>query len=355
MTRSPVRVLIVDDSPTLRQIVRRKIEENPSIQVVGEAADPYEARSQIKALSPDVITLDIEMPRMNGLDFLEKLMRLRPMPVVMVSSLTKASTSAAIRAMQLGAVDCVGKPSDLLSATAFDSLSEKLLTAARAKPAHGRAPAPAELPPPAGAQDTTYDPGRRILLIGSSTGGVESLFSVFREFPANCPPTLVTQHIPAHFSTSFAARLDAHCAPKIVEAQHGMRVTPGMVVIAPGGDAHLEISSGLVCRLREDERVSGHRPSVDRLFTSALPLARRVSAALLTGMGRDGATGLGQLRAQGAYTIAQDQETSVVFGMPRAAIEEGAAIKVCPLERVAKTLLHAPIGSTSARRHAANE
>lgn len=327
----------------MRQIVRTTLEAHPAITVAGETADAYEARKLIKLINPDVVTLDIEMPGMNGLDFLEKLMRLRPMPVVMVSSLTRESTSAAIRAMQLGAVSCVGKPQGMIGPADFESLPQTVLSAARARvpgPARGAAPdQPAK----------GYDPGRKVVLVGASTGGVEALFTVFRSFPANCPPTFVTQHIPAHFSASFAARLDANCAPRIVEAQDGLQVRPGMVVIAPGGDHHLELGPGLRCRLTGGERISGHRPSVDALFESAQDIAPRVAAALLTGMGRDGARGLGQLRQRGAFTVAQDESTSVVYGMPRAAVETGAASRVCPLHKVAKTLLDAPLKNRRAR------
>lgn len=333
------KVLIVDDSPTMRRILRLRIEAHPQLTVIGEAGDAFEARALIKQLSPDVLTLDIEMPKMSGLEFLKRLMKLRPMPVIMVSSVAQASTAAAITAMQLGAVDCVAKPTSLNDHSAFDKLPEMLLTAARIKT---RDAAPADT---FSCVDPSYEPGRKIQLIGASTGGVESLFSVLQKFPENCPPTMITQHIPAHFSKSFAQRLNSHCPPTVCEAEDGMKLGPGMVVIAPGGETHMELSSGLICKLTHGDRVSGHRPSVDKLFRSALPYAKRIAAVLMTGMGRDGADGLKELRNAGAFTMAQDEETSVVFGMPRAAIEQDAAMKICPLNGIAKALLQAPIGA----------
>lgn len=335
----PTKVLIVDDSPTMRRVLRLRIEAHPKLQVVGEAGDAFEARELIKQLSPDVLTLDIEMPKMSGLEFLKRLMKLRPMPVIMVSSIAQASTTAAITAMQLGAVDCVAKPTSLDDQGAFDKLPELLLTAAQVR-TRDNAPHTAT-----SCVDAAYNPGRKIQLIGSSTGGVESLFTVLQRFPKNCPPTLITQHIPAHFSKSFAQRLNSHCAPTVCEAEDGLKLSSGMVVIAPGGETHLELSHGMTCHLTRGDRVSGHRPSVDQLFRSALPFAKRIAAVLMTGMGRDGADGLKELRDAGAYTMAQDEESSVVFGMPRAAIEVGAAIKVCPLDGIAKALLEAPIGA----------
>lgn len=334
------RVVIVDDSATMRKLIRIKLETHPGLEVVGEANDPYEAREVIKAKSPDVITLDIEMPRMDGLDFLEKLMRLRPMPVVMVSSHTEKSASATIRALQLGAVDCVAKPAMPYGEDAFSSLPETVYSAARARVSMTTAQ-PAR--PQSTTEEENYDPGRKILLIGSSTGGVEALFTVLRRFPANCPPTFITQHIPANFSASFASRLNAHCAPTVCEAKDGLQLKPGMVVIAPGGDTHLEVGPGLSCNLTMGDRVSGHRPSVDQLFSSALPYAKRIAAALLTGMGRDGAEGLKKLHDAGARTFAQDEETCVVFGMPKAAIELGAADRVCALPMIAPSLLRAEV------------
>lgn len=340
-----INVLIVDDSATLREVVKHHLESQPEIRVVGTAADPIEAREAIKRLNPDVITLDIEMPRMNGLEFLRRLMQLRPMPVVMVSSLTGPSTKMAVQAMELGAVDCFGKPASLSDDTGFEGLSQSVLSAARADV--GRFPLARPVAAADPLPDNSYDPGRRVITIGSSTGGVEALFTLLRRFPVNCPPTFITQHIPSHFSESFARRLDSHCAPRISEARDGMEVRSGMVVIAPGGSHHLEIGRGLTCRLREGPKVSGHRPSVDALFDSARPYGKRLAAGLLTGMGRDGADGLLRLKESGAYTIAQDEETSVVFGMPRAAIEQGAAVKVAPLTRIAPMLLNAPVGARS--------
>lgn len=331
------RVLIIDDSATMRRMIRQKLEEHPHLVVVGEAEHPHEARGMIKALNPDVLTLDIEMPHMSGLEFLEKLMRLRPMPVVMLSSLTGHATTETIRALELGAVDCLCKP-NMTNPNGLEELPEVVYAAAGAT-LIGR-------PEKAATKDVSNpalgpDPGKRIVMIGSSTGGVEALSQVLREFPENCPPTFITQHIPAHFSASFAKRLNTNCAPKVVEATDGLVVEKGMVVIAPGSEAHLELVMRPypTCRLKHADKVSGHRPSVDVLFESGTAVAKRISAAILTGMGQDGAKGMLSLRNAGAQTYAQDEASCVVYGMPRAAMENGAAMKALPLRKIANALL----------------
>jgi two-component system chemotaxis response regulator CheB len=350
---APTRVLIVDDSPTIRRLMRRRFDADPRLLVVGEARDPVEARHLIKALNPHVLTLDIEMPNMNGLDFLERLMRLRPMPVVMVSSQTQQGSAAAIEAMALGAVDCVAKPREGGLFDAVPDLCDLVFEAGRARlqPPNMRAPVlreeeergqkvPAHLdasPRPASRS------GPGIILIGASTGGVDAIETVLSQFPPDCPPTLITQHMPASFLMSFALRLSARVAPRVKIAEARDPLLPGCVYLAPGEASHLEIAAGErpVCRLSSGPQRNGHRPSVDVMFESAVPLAQRVAAVVLTGMGKDGAEGLQALRQSGARCFAQDAETSVVWGMPRAAIEIGAAEMAIPLQRIAQTLLGA--------------
>lgn len=310
-----VRTLIVDDSPTIRGIITRVLSADPEIEVVGAAGDPLEAREAIKALSPDVITLDVEMPKMTGIEFLEKIMRLRPMPVIMVSTLTQAGADISLEALELGAFDCVGKPE-------FDGLPEKVKAAARA-----RVRPPGERRNAMAAHQSGYRPSNKLLAIGSSTGGVEALLVMLSSFPPNCPPTLITQHMPATFTPSFAARLDRSCAPKVQEATDGAPILQGHIYLAPGGVAHLEAHGGPQprCKLVQGPPINGHRPSVDALFTSVAQVyGRRSVGVILTGMGRDGAQGLKLMREAGAATLGQDEASSVVYGMPKAAFDIGA-------------------------------
>jgi two-component system chemotaxis response regulator CheB len=333
----PIRVLVVDDSATMRSLLSVALRRDPHIEVVGHAADALEARDKIKALNPDVVTLDVEMPNMNGLDFLDKIMRLRPMPVVMVSSLTGRDAAATLTALELGAVDCISKAA-FSDERAFATLVATVKAAARAR-IRPRPGAAAPLPAPAAAG---YAPGGQIVAIGSSTGGVEALINVLSQFPANCPPTVITQHMPAVFTRSFAERLNRLCRPQVAEAVDGAPLSPGHVYLAPGGATHLEVAGGtaLRCRLRATDPVNGHRPSVDVLFAS---LAKAAGAAavgvILTGMGRDGAAGLLALRQAGAATLGQDEATSLVYGMPRAAFELGAVDKQLPLDRIGAAIL----------------
>lgn len=333
-----VRVLVVDDSPTMRGLITATLRRDSHIEVIGAASDPFEAREAIKALNPDVITLDVEMPNMSGVDFLEKIMRLRPMPVVMISTLTHKGTDTAVEALRLGAVDCIGKPADGDILTAFQRLPQIVKDAARAKV---RGPGD-QVKSEAGPKHFRSD--GRVVAIGSSTGGVEALLTMLQTFPANCPPTVITQHMPAGFTTSFAARLNNSCAPQIAEATDGAVLEPGKIYLAPGGPAHLEImgSSRFVCRLCVGDLVGGHRPSVDVLFES---VARSCGAAavgvILTGMGRDGAKGLLAMREAGAETFGQDESSSVVYGMPRAAFELGAVARQLPLSKISAAVLTA--------------
>ncbi len=333
----PVTVLVVDDSPTMRGLITAALRRDPEIEVIGSAADPLEAREAIKRLNPDVITLDVEMPNMNGLEFLEKIMRLRPMPVVMVSTLTQAGADVTVAALEIGAVDAVGKPVDGAPATvAFAELAQKVKIAAASR-VRARGDAPAA--PPAASSDYRPDPDH-ILAIGASTGGVEALITILSGFPETCPATVITQHMPATFTRSFAARLDRMCAPRVSEAEDGAPLKPGHVYIAPGGEAHLEVAgTGPRCRLSRTETVNGHRPSVDVLFDSVARARRPMTGVILTGMGKDGARGLLAMRQAGARTLGQDEATCIVYGMPRAAFELGAVERQLPLHRLRPEIL----------------
>jgi two-component system chemotaxis response regulator CheB len=306
------------------------------VSVVGQAGDALEARAAIKQLNPDVVTLDIEMPNMNGLEFLEKIMRLRPMPVIMVSTMTHHGANASLAALEIGAFDCVGKPTPGDSRPFYD-LAEKVKAAARS--AHRRnGPTPmAQLAPTA-----EYRAGRKVVAIGSSTGGVEALIAVLQKFPQNCPPTVITQHMPSTFTKSFAERLNRICAPVVQEATDGARLEIGKIYLAPGGERHLQVvnPSAPSCRLIEKEPVNGHRPSVDVLFESVAELAgRNAVGVILTGMGRDGASGLLKMRRAGARTVGQNEKTCVVYGMPRVAHEIGAVEQQLPLGSIGEEVL----------------
>ncbi|SFP72162.1 protein-glutamate methylesterase/protein-glutamine glutaminase [Sphingomonas rubra] len=336
-----VRTLIVDDSPAMTAMIRRKLAAEPGIEVIGTAADAHEARAQIKALDPDVVTLDIEMPGINGLDFLERLMRLRPTPVVMLSTLTSQGAEASIAALELGAFDCFDKArlNRPLGSTSAPSLADLLRAAARSRPhaPAARAAAPAR-------PTSAYAPHRdRMIAIGASTGGVEALIALLMEFPANCPPTVIVQHMPESFTPSFAARLHRLCQPTVEEARPGAVLEVGKIYLAPGGGRHLEIGgtdARRYCRLVEDAKVNGHRPSVDRLFHSVAKIAgANAVGAILAGMGNDGAAGLKAMRATGSITFGQDEATSVVYGMPAVAYQIGAVAEQLPLRRIAPRLL----------------
>jgi len=334
-----IRALVVDDSAIMRHLVSAALNRDPEIEVVGAVGDPIEARAAIKALNPDVLTLDVEMPHMSGLEFLEKLMRLHPMPVVMVSTLTQKGADATVEALALGAVDCVGKPMNVGEAKVFDELAQKVKAAARARVGH-REPVAPQPPQAMGA----YHGNGHVLAIGSSTGGVEALLTVLSSFPEACPPTVITQHMPASFTKSFAERLNRQCRPNVSEAVDGAPLMPGTVYIAPGGTHHLTVvgSGRLYCRLVDTPPVNGHRPSVDVMFQSLAHSAGAAAAGLiLTGMGRDGADGLLAMRQAGAHTFGQDEATSVIYGMPRAAFDCGAVERQAPLGRLAALVLDA--------------
>ncbi len=331
----PARVLVVDDSPTMRGLISAVLNSDPDVSVVGQAGDAMEARAAIKELNPDVVTLDVEMPNMNGLEFLDKIMRLRPMPVIMVSAMTHHGANAALAALEIGAFDCVGKPAPG-DVRPFSDLADKVKAAARSN--LRRTSASSAIVTPA----TEYKVGRKVVAIGSSTGGVEALITVLQKFPKNCPPTVITQHMPSTFTKSFAERLNRICAPVVQEATDGARLEIGKIYLAPGGERHLQVAnpSAPVCRLVERDPVNGHRPSVDVLFDSVAELAgRNAVGVILTGMGRDGASGLLRMRQAGARTVGQNEKTCVVYGMPRVAYEIGAVETQLPLSSIGEEVL----------------
>ncbi|HEX2944018.1 MAG TPA: chemotaxis response regulator protein-glutamate methylesterase [Rhodopila sp.] len=336
-----VRVLVVDDSALVRQMLTQLLSSDPAITVVGAAPDPYVARDMIKALNPDVVTLDIEMPRMDGLAFLEKIMTLRPTPVVMVSSLTQKGADTALRALEMGAVDYVAKPLvglQLGLSNLREELVAKVRQAARARIRPLGEPN-ARRPVKVGA----FASSERLIAIGASTGGVEALTRLLTAFPADSPAMLITQHMPPGFTARFAGRLDDSCAVTVRQAEDGERVLPGHVYIAPGA-RHLELArsgADYVCRVHDQAPVSGHRPSVDVLFRSVARVAGpNAVGIILTGMGSDGAAGLLEMRRAGASTVGQDEASCVIYGMPKAAYDCGATEVELPIERMPQHVLH---------------
>lgn len=339
-----IRVLIIDDSALMRQLLTDFLSSDPDLEVVGTAPDPYVAREKIKALKPDVLTLDVEMPRMDGLTFLENLMRLHPMPVIMVSSLTEKGADVTLQALELGAVDFVTKPKIDIANSLRDyasGLIDKLKAAARAR-VQGRSARPAGTPKPVVPRLQSLRTTDKIIAIGASTGGTEAIKAVLEQMPADAPAIVITQHIPALFSKSFAERMNRSSAMSVCEAQDGQAVLTGHAYIAPG-DRHLLLArdgARYVARLSDAPPENRHRPSVDVMFRSVAQYAgANAVAALLTGMGEDGARGMLAMREAGARTLAQDEATSVVWGMPGSAVRLGAAQVVVPLENIAAELL----------------
>jgi len=369
-----IQVLCIDDSALIRSILKEIINSQPDMEVVGVAPDPIIARDLIKQTNPDVLTLDVEMPKMDGLDFLEKLMRLRPTPVVMISSLTERGSEATLRALELGAVDFVAKPKlgmrDGMNEYA-DQIADKIRAAARAKlrpraatPAGSTAAAHAAPPaaaPAAGAHvraehataapvasgapapaRTHFSSTEKLIIVGASTGGTEAIKDFLLEMPPDCPGILIVQHMPAGFTTSFAKRLDGLCRIRVKEAVHGERVLPGHAYIAPG-DMHLSLGrsgANYVTELDQGPPVNRHRPAVDVLFRSA---ARNAGAnalgVILTGMGKDGAAGMLEMRNAGAYNVAQDEASCVVYGMPKEAVAHGGVHEILPLSQIGPHVL----------------
>jgi two-component system chemotaxis response regulator CheB len=353
-----IRVLVVDDSALVRQLLTEILSAARDIDVVGAAPDPYIAREKIKQLKPDVITLDVEMPRMDGLTFLENLMRLHPLPVVMVSSLTERGADVTLRALELGAVDFVSKPKVDLANTLEDyaqEIADKVRVAAGARVAQReRAPIPLEVVPKLTADAviarhtaaTHFRTTDRIVAIGASTGGTEAIKEVLARMPADAPGIVITQHIPEAFSGPFARRMDSLSAMTVAEAWDGAQIIAGHAYIAPGNRHLLVARDGarFVCRLNDGPPVNRHRPSVDVLFRSVAQNAGvNAVGVLLTGMGADGAEGLKEMHMVGAHTIAQDERTSVVWGMPGEAVRRGAADEVVALETVAERILRGAV------------
>ncbi len=335
-----IRVLIVDDSALIREVLSRTLGRDGDIVVVGTAEDPLAARNKIKELNPDVLTLDIEMPNMNGLAFLEKLMRLNPLPVVMVSTLTTKGASETLLALELGAVDFVAKPSADLAGglEAFGANLREKVRAASHSDVRSRA---MKAPSPVVQLRTAAAPPGALIAIGASTGGVEAIRVVLADMPTDCPPIVIAQHMPPGFTSRFAARLDELCQIGVSEAVDRMPLLPGHAYVAPG-DHHLRVertSGQLKCRVTQDELMSGHRPSVDVLFESVAKVVGRMAVgAILTGMGRDGARGLKLMRDAGGHTVGQSAASALVYGMPRVAFEEGAVVDQAPVEAIAGRL-----------------
>jgi two-component system chemotaxis response regulator CheB len=349
----PIKVLVVDDSALVRRLLSAMLMRAPDIQVVGTASDPYAAREKIKSLNPDVITLDVEMPRMDGITFLENLMRLRPMPVVMVSSLTQRGADVTLRALELGAIDYVAKPRLDIAGTLEDYENEliaKVRVAAQARVLPRSAKRARELDErnstsavvPALSARTMLRTTERIIAIGASTGGTEAIREMLEEMPPDAPAIIISQHIPAAFSKPFADRMNRSSPMAVCEAQDGQQILPGHAYIAPG-DRHILVErdgARYLCRLSSGPHVNRHRPSVDVMFRSvAQNVGPNGVGVLLTGMGDDGARGLKEMLDAGAATIAQDEASSVVWGMPGSAVKIGAAAHVLPLHQIAAQVL----------------
>ena len=337
-----IKVLIVDDSALIRSVMTEIINNQPDMEVVGVAPDPLVARELIKQTNPDVLTLDVEMPKMDGLDFLEKLMRLRPMPVVMVSSLTERGSEITMRALELGAVDFVTKPKISIQSGMreyTDLIADKIRAASKARvrartlPQAGAAGHEGQAPLP--QLRNPLMSSEKLIIIGASTGGTEAIREFLMQMPSDCPGILITQHMPEGFTRSFAKRLDSLCKISVVEAAGNERVLPGHAYIAPG-HSHLTLArsgANYMTKIDQGEPVNRHRPSVDVLFRSAAQFAgKNAVGVILTGMGKDGAAGMLEMKNAGAYNFAQDEASCVVFGMPREAIAVGGTHEVGPLQ-----------------------
>lgn len=336
-----IKVLVVDDSALIRQILGEIIKSESDMELVGTAPDAFVAKKLVLEKQPDVITLDIEMPKVDGLRFLEVLMNAKPTPVVMISTLTEKGADATFRSLELGATDFVAKPKIGVAegmAAYHELIVDKIRTAARA-----RVKKPAQAPSKNSAVKTiSYQGTEKLIAIGASTGGTEAIKEVLSTFPANAPATIITQHMPAGFTATYAKRLNAVCQVTVKEAKGGERLLPGQAYLAPG-DKHMEVErSGADYRIRlsDGPRVSGHKPSVDVLFNSLCKSAgSNAIGVLLTGMGSDGATGLLEMRNAGSETFCQDEASCIVFGMPKVAIEKGATKKVVALSEMGKEIL----------------
>ena len=346
------RVVVVDDSALVRSLLTEIINRQPDMECIGAAADPLVAREMIRNLNPDVITLDVEMPRMDGIDCLAQLMRLRPMPVVMVSTLTERGAEVTLKALELGAIDFVAKPkigvADGLRQLQ-DDITDKIRIASKARINRLHTPAAAGTPghdPKAVARPVSASLGRlsteKIIFIGASTGGTEATKEVLITLPADSPAVVITQHMPPGFTRNYAARLDGLCKISVKEAVDGERILPGHAYIAPGG-MHLSVErsgANYLARVQDGDPVNRHKPSVEVLFKSAARVVGpNAVGIMLTGMGADGATAMREMRDAGAYCVAQDEATCVVFGMPREAIAAGAVQEVLPLTKITGHLM----------------
>ena len=359
-----ITVVVVDDSALVRSLLTEIINRQPDMVCVGAASDPLVAREMIRELNPDVITLDVEMPRMDGLEFLSRLMRLRPMPVVMVSTLTEQGADITFRALEMGAVDYVAKPRIGVSSglnELADDIVDKIRVASCAQ-VHRLAAAPSA-PQPRNAAPSAAEPARaplprlsteKIICIGASTGGTEAIREVLIQMPADAPAIVITQHMPPGFTTSFAARLNSLCRISVAEAKNAQRLLPGHAYVAPGG-FHLRVDrsgSNYVAVVEDTEPVNRHRPSVEVLFKSAARvLGPNALGIMLTGMGADGAQAMREMKDAGSYNYVQDEASCVVFGMPRMAIQAGAAHEILPLTQIAPALLTRLASTVSGVRH----
>lgn len=342
-----IKVLIVDDSSVMRSIIKEVLADHSAISVIGEAKDPFVAREMIKKLNPDVLTLDVEMPKMDGLTFLSNLMRLRPMPVVMLSTLTTKGADITLRALELGALDFIAKPDfkALMGRKgAFkDKLIEKLCSAGDVNTTSLLSTSNKGCLEEQ-ASTLSFSQSIRanhLIAIGASTGGTDAIKKILTRMPANAPAIVITLHIPSVFSERFAQRMNKHCAMSVTEARHGDRILPGRAYIAPGHQ-HLKVLSkqgSLTCVLEDSAEVNRHKPAVDVLFDSLQPIAKNVQAIILTGMGQDGVKGLQTLKSLGAMTIVQDQNTSLVWGMPGSAYKLNAHRQILPLSDIASVML----------------
>ena len=352
-----IRVLVVDDSAVVRRVIADTLGQDPEIEVVGTACDPYVARDKILELNPDVLTLDIEMPRMDGLSFLRVLQQYRPMPVVVVSSVTQAGSQNALKALELGAVDVLAKPNSAWNLGALgEQLALRVKGAARARLRSvpvGAAPAHADQSRVAAAGPNSFSP-RQLVVMGASTGGTEALKNLLTRLPDGLPGICIVQHIPPVFSKTFAERLDECCAFEVREAVNGDELHPGLALVAPG-DFHMTLAwqgTGYRVALNQDPMQHHVRPSVDVLFNSAVCAGHSALAVLLTGMGSDGALGMKALKNAGAATLAQNEESCIVYGMPRAAVELGVVDRVLPLDLMPHAILHALQTAPGAKSHA---
>lgn len=341
-----IKVLIIDDSALIRQLMSKILSDDPEIEVVGTAQDPLVARDKIKQLNPDVLTLDVEMPRMDGVTFLRNLMRLRPMPVVMVSTLTESGADVTLEALELGAVDYVSKPKvnvkeEMLAYAAEITLKVKTAAKAKVRGLNAAMPKSTLANKPA-LTPSNFKTTDMVIAIGASTGGTEAIKEVLCQLPATCPGIVITQHIPEAFSLSFSSRLDKHSAMKVHHATDGQQILPGHAYVAPG-NRHLEVvrdGARFICRLLDTDKVNRHKPSVEVMFNSvAKNVGKNAMSIMLTGMGNDGSEAMGTMKAAGAPTIAQDQATSVVWGMPGEAVKKGHADFVLPLHNIADKIV----------------